>query len=139
VGHEPGRAGRLGQGLDGIEVVDGGDALRPRVPLLGRLRRVSFDDKNKKVTQAMAKLLQRAGIDFAILGPSEMCTGDPARRSGNEYIFQMLAMQNIETLERHGREEDHHPVPALLQHAANEYPQLGGTTRSCTTASSSSG
>ena len=57
-----------------------------------------FDDKNKKVTQAMAKLLQRAGIDFAILGPSEMCTGDPARRSGNEYLFQMLAMQNIETL-----------------------------------------
>ena len=58
----------------------------------------SFDDKNKKVTQAMAKLLQRAGISFAILGPSENCTGDPARRSGNEYIFQMLAMQNIETL-----------------------------------------
>ena len=58
----------------------------------------SFDDKNKKVTQAIAKLLQRAGVDFAILGPSEMCTGDPARRSGNEYLFQMLAMQNIETL-----------------------------------------
>ncbi|NLV55975.1 MAG: 4Fe-4S dicluster domain-containing protein, partial [Acidimicrobiales bacterium] len=59
----------------------------------------SFDDKNQKVTQAMAKLLKRAGIDFAILGPAENCTGDPARRSGNEYIFQMLAMQNIETLD----------------------------------------
>src|SRR5262245_6665539 len=58
----------------------------------------SFDDKNKKVTQAMARLLQRAGIDVAILGPSEMCTGDPARRSGNEYLFQMLAMPNVETL-----------------------------------------
>src|SRR3546814_3794469 len=58
----------------------------------------SFDDKNQKVTIAMAKLLQRAGVDFAILGPSEQCTGDPARRSGNEYIFQMLAMANIETL-----------------------------------------
>ncbi|HLT15749.1 MAG TPA: respiratory nitrate reductase subunit gamma, partial [Acidimicrobiales bacterium] len=55
----------------------------------------SFDDKNQKVTQAMAKLMQRAGVDFAILGPQENCTGDPARRSGNEYIFQMLAMQNI--------------------------------------------
>ena len=70
----------------------------------------------------MAKLLQRAGIDFAILGPSEMCTGDSARRSGNEYIFQMLAMQNIETLDGHGREEDHHAVPALLQHAEERVP-----------------
>ena len=52
----------------------------------------------------------------------EMCTGDPARRSGNEYLFQMLAMQNIEMLERHGREEDHHPVPALLQHAEERVP-----------------
>ena len=51
----------------------------------------------------MAKLLGRAGIDVAILGPSEMCTGDSARRSGNEYLFQMLAMPNIEMLERHGR------------------------------------
>ncbi|HEX7167031.1 MAG TPA: heterodisulfide reductase-related iron-sulfur binding cluster, partial [Acidimicrobiales bacterium] len=58
----------------------------------------SFDDKNKKVTIATAKLLQRAGVDFAILGPAENCTGDPARRSGNEYIFQMLATQNIETM-----------------------------------------
>jgi len=51
----------------------------------------SFDDKNKKVTQSMAKLLKRAGIDVAILGPSEMCTGDSARRSGNEYLFQSSA------------------------------------------------
>ncbi|MFY8237804.1 MAG: heterodisulfide reductase-related iron-sulfur binding cluster, partial [Ilumatobacteraceae bacterium] len=58
----------------------------------------SFDDKNKKVTQAMAKLLERANIDVAILGPSEMCTGDSARRSGNEYLFQMLALPNIEML-----------------------------------------
>ena len=58
----------------------------------------SFDDKNKKVTQAMAKLLVRAGIDVAIWGPSEMCTGDSARRSGNEYLFQMLAMPNIEMM-----------------------------------------
>ncbi|MEY3366169.1 MAG: hypothetical protein RIS71_906, partial [Actinomycetota bacterium] len=58
----------------------------------------SFDDKNKRVTQSMAKLLKRAGIDVAILGPNEMCTGDSARRSGNEYLFQMLAMPNVEML-----------------------------------------
>ena len=82
----------------------------------------SFDDKNKKVTQAMAKLLRRAGIDVAILGPSEMCTGDSARRSGNEYLFQMLAHAEHRDARRHGREEDHHPVPALLQHAAERVP-----------------
>ena len=82
----------------------------------------SFDDKNKKVTQAMAKLLQRAGIDVAILGPSEMCTGDPARRSGNEYLFQMLAMPNIEMLNGMGVQQDHHAVPALLQHAEERVP-----------------
>jgi hypothetical protein len=58
----------------------------------------SFDDKNKKVTQAVAKLLIRAGVDFAILGPSERCNGDPARRSGNEYLYQMLATANVEML-----------------------------------------
>src|SRR5436190_9561857 len=58
----------------------------------------SFDDKNKRVSEATAKLLRRAGVDFAILGPSELCTGDPARRSGNEYLFQMLAKQNVASL-----------------------------------------
>ena len=86
----------------------------------------SFDDKNKKVTQAMAKLLQRAGIDFAILGPSEMCTGDPARRSGNEYIFQMLAMQNIETLNGMGVKKIITQCPHCFNTLQNEYPQLGG-------------
>ena len=86
----------------------------------------SFDDKNKKVTQATAKLLQRAGIDFAILGPSENCTGDPARRSGNEYIFQMLAMQNIETLEGMGVRKIITQCPHCFTTLANEYPQLGG-------------
>ena len=85
-----------------------------------------FDDKNKKVTQAMAKLLQRAGIDFAILGPSEMCTGDPARRSGNEYIFQMLAMQNIETLNGMGVKKIITQCPHCFNTLTNEYPQLGG-------------
>ncbi|MCB0978054.1 MAG: 4Fe-4S dicluster domain-containing protein, partial [Acidimicrobiales bacterium] len=87
--------------VDGIEIVDGTEAFNHEylywVGCAG-----SFDDKNQKVTQAMAKLMQRAEVDFAILGPSENCTGDPARRSGNEYIFQMLAMQNIETLDGMG-------------------------------------
>ena len=86
----------------------------------------SFDDKNKKVTQSMAKLLERAGIDFAILGPSEMCTGDPARRSGNEYIFQMLAMQNIETLDSMGVKKIITQCPHCFNTLANEYPQLEG-------------
>jgi Fe-S oxidoreductase len=86
----------------------------------------SFDDKNQKVTVAMAKLMQRAGIDFAILGPSENCTGDPARRSGNEYIFQMLAMQNIESLDGMGVRKIVTQCPHCFNTLQNEYPQLGG-------------
>ncbi|MCU1504901.1 MAG: putative iron-sulfur protein, partial [Ilumatobacteraceae bacterium] len=86
------------KGLD-VQIVDPGEPLTAEylywVGCAG-----SFDDKNKKVTQAMAKLLRRAGIEVAVLGPSEMCTGDPARRSGNEYLFQMLAMPNIEILDK---------------------------------------
>ena len=74
----------------------------------------------------MAKLLQRAGIDFAILGPAENCTGDPARRSGNEYIFQMLAMQNIETLNGMGVKKIITQCPHCFNTLMNEYPQLGG-------------
>jgi Fe-S oxidoreductase len=111
--------------LEGINVVDGSGTLDHEflywVGCAG-----SFDDKNKKVTQAMAQLLQRAGIDFAILGPSEMCTGDPARRSGNEYIFQMLAMQNIETLNGMGVRKIITQCPHCFNTLKNEYPQLGG-------------
>jgi Fe-S oxidoreductase len=86
----------------------------------------SFDDKNQKVTQAMAKLMVRAGVDFAILGPGENCTGDPARRSGNEYIFQMLARQNIDTLDRIGAKMIITQCPHCFTTMMNEYPQLGG-------------
>ena len=86
----------------------------------------SFDDKNKKVTQAVAKLLIRAGIDVAILGPSEMCTGDSARRSGNEYLFQMLAMPNIEMLDGMGVKKIITQCPHCFNTLKNEYPQLGG-------------
>ena len=109
------------RGLDDVVIVDGSEALDHEylywVGCAG-----SFDDKNRKVTQAVAKLLKRAGIDFAILGPSELCTGDPARRSGNEYLFQMLAMQNVEVLNGMGVPQDRHPVPPLLQHAAERVP-----------------
>ena len=86
----------------------------------------SFDDKNKKVTQAMAKLLKRAGIDVAILGPSEMCTGDSARRSGNEYLFQMLATPNVEMLNGMGVRKIITQCPHCFNTLKNEYPQLGG-------------
>jgi len=111
--------------LDGVEVVDPGEPLQAEylywVGCAG-----SFDDKNKKVTQAMAKLLRRAGITVAVLGPSEMCTGDSARRSGNEYLFQMLAMPNIEMLNGMGVRKIITQCPHCFNTLLNEYPQLGG-------------
>jgi Fe-S oxidoreductase/nitrate reductase gamma subunit len=111
--------------LEGIEIIDGTDPFEAEylywVGCAG-----SFDDKNKKVTRAMAKLLQRANVSFAILGPAENCTGDSARRSGNEYIFQMLATQNIETLNGMGVKKVITQCPHCFNTLANEYPQLGG-------------
>jgi Fe-S oxidoreductase/nitrate reductase gamma subunit len=113
------------RGLEDIAIVDGSEALDHEylywVGCAG-----SFDDKNRKVTQAVAKLLRRAGIDFAILGPSELCTGDPARRSGNEYLFQMLAMQNVEVLNGMGVRKIVTQCPHCFNTLLNEYPQLGG-------------
>ena len=86
----------------------------------------SFDDKNKKVSQALSKLMDRAGVSYAILGPAENCTGDSARRTGNEYIFQLLAMQNIETLDAMGAKKIITQCPHCFNTLANEYPQLGG-------------
>ena len=87
----------------------------------------SFDDRNRQVTVATARLLHRAGVDFAILGPSERCTGDPARRSGNEYLFQMLAKDNVATLDGIGVQKIVTQCPHCFNTLANEYPQLGGT------------
>ena len=70
--------------------------------------------------------MTRAGLDFAILGPSELCTGDPARRSGNEYLFQMLATQNVEALNGMGVRKIITQCPHCFNTLANEYPQLGG-------------
>ena len=111
--------------LEGINVIDGGDPFTAEylywVGCAG-----SFDDKNQKVTRAMAKLLQRAEVSFAILGPAENCTGDPARRAGNEYIFQMLAMQNIEMMNDMGVRKIITQCPHCFNTLENEYPQLGG-------------
>jgi Fe-S oxidoreductase len=111
--------------LDGVEVVEPSGAFDHEylywVGCAG-----SFDDKNRRVSQAVAKLLQRANIDFAILGPSELCTGDPARRSGNEYVFQMLALQNIETLNGMGVKKVITQCPHCFNTLKNEYPQYGG-------------
>jgi len=86
----------------------------------------SFDDRNVHVSRAIATLLHEAGVDYAILGPQEMCTGDPARRSGNEYVFQMLAMQNIETMNELGVRKVITQCPHCFNTLKNEYPQLGG-------------
>lgn len=86
----------------------------------------SFDDRNRKVTLSTARLLHEAGVDFAILGPLEMCTGDPARRAGNEYVFQQLALQNIETLNDLGVTKVITQCPHCFNTLGNEYPQLGG-------------
>jgi Fe-S oxidoreductase/nitrate reductase gamma subunit len=86
----------------------------------------SFDDRNQKVTISTARLLHEAGVDFAILGPRELCTGDPARRTGNEYVFQGLALQNIETLNDLGITKIITQCPHCFNTLGNEYPQFGG-------------
>ena len=86
----------------------------------------SFDDRNRKVTLATARLLHEAGVDFAVLGPRERCTGDPARRTGNEFVFQGLALQNIETLNDLGVTKIITQCPHCFNTLGNEYPQFGG-------------
>jgi len=78
------------------------------------------------VTQAFARLMQKAGVRFAILGSEEKCTGDPARRIGNEYLFQMLARANVETLATRGVKKIVTACPHCFNTLKNEYPQFGG-------------
>jgi Fe-S oxidoreductase len=89
----------------------------------------AFDDRNRRVARAVASCLNAAGISFAVLGQEEACTGDPARRMGNEYVFQMLATQNIETLNRYrmGERTIVTACPHCFNSIGNEYGQLGGT------------
>ena len=86
----------------------------------------ALEDRSKKVTRAFAELLNVAGVEFAILGAGETCTGDPARRLGNEFLFQMQAMQNVETLNSVGAKKIVATCPHCFNTLANEYPQNGG-------------
>jgi len=104
-------------------------AERPAAPVLYWVGcAASYDDRAKKIARATARLLQKAGVDFAILGSEERCTGDPARRGGHEYLFQLLAQSNVETL--NGYEAHKKKIITACPHCFNtlfnEYPQFGG-------------
>lgn len=86
----------------------------------------SFDDRAKKITKAFVKLLHNAGVDFAVLGTEESCTGDPAKRAGNEFLFQMQAATNIEVLNGYEIEKIVTACPHCFNTIKNEYPILGG-------------
>lgn len=87
----------------------------------------SFDQRAQKITKAFATILNKVGIDYAILGKEEMCTGDPARRAGNEFMFQMMAYQNIQILNSYGIKKIVTTCPHCFNTFKNEYPELGGT------------
>ena len=86
----------------------------------------SYDERAQRVSKAFAEILQKAGVEFAILGAEEGCTGDPAKRAGNEFLFQMQAMQNIETLNGYGIKRLVTACPHCYNSLKNEYPSLGG-------------
>jgi Fe-S oxidoreductase len=86
----------------------------------------SFDNRYKKVTQALARLLQQAGVSFAILGVEEKCTGDSARRIGNEYLAQVLMKENVATLNNYNVKSIVTACPHCFNTLRNEYPQFGG-------------
>jgi len=87
----------------------------------------SYDDRYKKVTQAFVKILNAVGTRFAVLGSEETCTGDPARRAGNEFLFQMQAMNNITVMNGYGIKKIVTACPHCFNTLKNEYPELGGT------------
>jgi len=86
----------------------------------------SFDDRAKKITKAFAKLLNKAKVEFAVLGTEESCTGDPAKRAGNEFLFQMQAMMNIQVLNGYEIRKIVTTCPHCFNTLKNEYPGLGG-------------
>ena len=87
----------------------------------------SFDSRAQKITIAFATILNKAGIKYAILGNEEACTGDPARRAGNEFLFQMMAYNNIQVLNGYGIKKIVTTCPHCFNILKNEYPELGGT------------
>jgi len=86
----------------------------------------SFDQRAQKITKAFATILNKTGINYAILGKEEMCTGDPVRRAGNEFMFQMMAYQNIQLLNNYGIKKIVTACPHCFNTLKNEYPALGG-------------
>ena len=86
----------------------------------------SFDDRAKKITKAFVRILNRANVSFAVLGAEESCTGDPAKRAGNEFLFQMQAMMNIEVLNAYEAKKIVTACPHCFNTLKNEYPTLGG-------------
>ncbi|WP_445381922.1 (Fe-S)-binding protein [Robiginitalea sp. IMCC43444] len=86
----------------------------------------SFDDRAKKITKAFVKLLQKASVSFAVLGTEESCTGDPAKRAGNEFLFQMQAATNIQVLNGYEIKKIVTTCPHCFNTLKNEYPDLGG-------------
>ena len=86
----------------------------------------SFDQRAQKITKAFATILDKTGINYAILGKEEACTGDPARRAGNEFIFQMMAYNNIQILNGYGIKKIVTACPHCFNTLKNEYPELGG-------------
>ena len=86
----------------------------------------SFDQRSQKITKAFATILNKVGINYAILGKEEMCNGDPARRAGNEFLFQMMAYQNIQLLDGYGIKKIVTTCPHCFNIFKNEYPVLGG-------------
>ena len=87
----------------------------------------SFDDRAKRITKAIARILTAAEVPFAVLGAEESCTGDPAKRAGNEFLFQMQAAQNIAVLNGYGVQRIVTGCPHCFNTLKNEYPELGGT------------
>lgn len=86
----------------------------------------SFDQRAQKITKAFVTILEKVGINYAILGKEEMCTGDPVRRAGNEFMFQMMAYQNIQLLNNYGIKKIVTACPHCFNTISNEYPELGG-------------
>jgi Fe-S oxidoreductase len=108
----------------GVRVLEPGDPAPEYLYWVGCA--ASFDERAKKSAESTAKLLQKAGVDFAILGPREGCTGDPARRMGNEYVFQAAAEQNVATLNGQGVTKIVASCPHCFNTLANEYGDFGG-------------
>ncbi len=111
-------------GLEGVRILEPGETAPEYLYWVGCAS--SFDERARLAAESTAKLLRRAGVDFAILGPRESCTGDPARRIGNEYVFQAFAEQNVATLNEAGVTKIIANCPHCFNTLGNEYPDFGG-------------